>query len=139
MTPFAQSACAAWASQGFKLTAPSAPFRVRVEGHCGCRLNMPTLPTKSLFDKDLSLRSPFPRNVSSFPQVPRDHSVPSGLNEERITSARTDYSQIQRPSPVKPKTAMSVFDLQLPQADAAQSVRTITTFHVQTFQFLIPN
>jgi len=98
---------------------------------------MPTLPTKSLFDKDLSLRSPFPRHVSTFPQVPADRSISSSFSSEaRISTARTDYSQIKRPTPVKPKTAMSVFDLQLPQADAPQAARTMTTFHVQIFTHL---
>src|SRR5277367_5084509 len=97
---------------------------------------MPTLPTKSLFDKDLSLRSPFPRHVSTFPQVPSDSSLSSTLNEARISVARTDYSQIRRPTPVKPKTTMSIFDLQLPQADVPQVARTLTTIQVQNFNRL---
>jgi hypothetical protein len=100
---------------------------------------MPTLPTKSLFDKDLSLRSPFPRHVSTFPQVPSDRSISSASfnSEARISTARPDYSQIKRPTPVKPKTAMSVFDLQLPQADAPQAARIMTTFYVQIFTRLL--
>lgn len=92
---------------------------------------MPTLPTKSLFDKDFSLRSPFPRHVSKSPQIPADHSITSSLNETRSSNtARNDFSQIKRPIPVKPT---SVFDLQLPQANAPQAPRTMTTFHVLAF------
>ena len=89
---------------------------------------MPTLPTKTLFDKDFSLRSPFPRHVTAAasrnnvcPLIPPGHSNDGA----RIANARTDYSQIKRPTPVKAKPSPSVFDLQLPQPDVPHSLRTL--------------
>src|SRR5271167_3877771 len=88
---------------------------------------MPTLPTQSLFDKDFSLRSPFPRHVTAVSQTPVSPSIqPSHSRvEARIGHARTDYSQIKRPTPVKPKPSPSVFDLQLPRSDVPHSLRTL--------------
>ena len=88
---------------------------------------MPTLPTRSLFDKDLSLRSPFPRHVATVSHTPASPLIrPSHTHgEARIVYARTDYSQIKRPTPVKAKSSASVFDLQLPQSDVPHSLRTL--------------
>jgi hypothetical protein len=86
---------------------------------------MPTLPTKALFDKDLSLRSPFPLHVTV--AVPHSHLIPPNHTNDgaRIAHARTDYSQIKRPTPVKPRDSPSVFDLQLPQSDVPHPLRTL--------------
>jgi hypothetical protein len=92
---------------------------------------MPTLPTKSLFDKDLSLRSPFPRHISlgSHPSVDPD-PLRASHEEARQVDARSDYRQIKRPTPVKAKPSPSVFDLQLPQSDVPHSLRNLVHFSV---------
>lgn len=89
---------------------------------------MPTLPTKALFDKDFSLRSPFPRHVTGSvahntvsPLIRPNHTNDGA----RIAHARTDYSQIKRPTPVKARHSPSVFDLELPQSDVPHSLRTL--------------
>ena len=89
---------------------------------------MPTLPTKTLFDKDLSLRSPFPRHVTAavahntvYPLIRPNHTNDGA----RLAHARTDYSQIKRPTPVKARPSPSVFDFQLPQSDVPESLRTL--------------
>jgi hypothetical protein len=88
---------------------------------------MPTLPTKSLFDKDLSLRSPFPRHVPapSAPPTASSNYVPSNP-----PSARTDFSQIKRPTPVKPKPSATVSESPLPPSDVPLSLRNLMNFPV---------
>jgi len=88
---------------------------------------MPTLPTKALFDKDLSLRSPFPRRDSSSSHL---SGSPSAQKDARVLHARTDYSQIKRPTPVKAKPSPSVFDLQLPQSDVPHSLKNFIHYPV---------
>ena len=86
---------------------------------------MPTVPTKALFDKDI--RSPFPLHVTAVPPIAAQPPPPTRTTpeeqKERINIARTDFSQIKRPTPVKAKTSVSVFDLQLPQSDVPHSLR----------------
>ena len=95
---------------------------------------MPTLPTKALFDKDLSLRSPFPRHVTASvthntiaPLIDRNHTNDGA----RLAHARTDYSQIKRPTPVKARPSPSVFEFQLPQSDIPHSLRTLMPHSVR--------
>jgi hypothetical protein len=95
----------------------------------GTRSAMPTLPTKSLFDKDMSLRSPFPRYVppTSGPRIDS-----ASLNRPFNTpSARTDFSQIKRPTPIKPKPSPNVSDTQSPQSDVPLSLRNFMDFPVR--------
>lgn len=60
----------------------------------------------------------------------------STLNETRVHTARTDFSQIKRPVPVKLRPAMSIYDLQLPQTDIPQGPPAMARFHVQTSYIL---
>jgi hypothetical protein len=89
---------------------------------------MPTVPTKALFDKDI--RSPFPLHVTAVPPLaaqppPSSRTTPQEPNE-RINTARTDFSQIKRPTPVKAKASVSVFDVQLPHSDVPHSLRHLS-------------
>jgi hypothetical protein len=89
---------------------------------------MPTLPTKSLFDKDLSLRSPFPRHISNVAPIPGPR--PTSQEEARFVNARTDYSQIKRPTPVKAKSSPAVFESQLPREEVPHSLRNFMNHSV---------
>lgn len=88
---------------------------------------MPTLPTKSLFDKDLSLRSPFPRQI---PAQPQTTVTPSSHEQSRTNTARMDFSQIKRPTPVKAKPAQSLLESPLPQSDMPHSLRNMLHYSV---------
>jgi hypothetical protein len=88
---------------------------------------MPTLPTKSLFDKDMSLRSPFPRHI---PVNPQPTVTPSGHEQSRTNNARMDFSQIKRPTPLKAKPAPSMLESPLPQSDVPHSLRNLLHYPV---------
>ena len=80
---------------------------------------MPTLPSTALFDKDLSLRSPFPRHVSTPARTIHEQPGHPG--------ARSDFSQIKRPTPLKARPASSWSTPQLPQS-IPHSLRNLIPF-----------
>jgi hypothetical protein len=89
---------------------------------------MPTLPTHSLFDKDLSLRSPFPLHVlAPRPQRPPVigfvHPGTVAANAAPIKAPR-DFSQMTRPIPSKAKSH-SVFDLTFGPNEKPESSKSI--------------
>jgi hypothetical protein len=93
---------------------------------------MPTLPTQSLFDKDLSLRSPFPHHVlAPTPQRPPVAFAPpaaAAANATTVHAPPRDFSQIRRPTPIKAK-AHSVFDLSFgPNGKSSSSSSSTSTF-----------
>ena len=86
-----------------------------------CARSMPTLPSTALFDKDLSLRSPFPRHLST----------PTHTIHERPghPGARSDFSQIKRPTPLKARPSSSLSTPQLSQS-IPHSLRNLIQFPV---------
>ena len=88
---------------------------------------MPTLPTQSLFDKDLSLRSPLPHHVPA--PTPQRRPViafahPTALSSSIAVMAPHDFNQIRRPTPSKAKTH-SVFDLSFESDEKSMPLKSV--------------
>jgi hypothetical protein len=90
---------------------------------------MPTLPSAALFDKDLSLRSPFPRHVSGVSQPPAPAPT-QAVHERTALNARSDFSQIKRPTPVKARTSPTTSSAQQSQS-IPHSLRKL--FHLPVY------
>src|SRR5579862_402225 len=94
---------------------------------------MPTLPNSSLFDKDLSLRSPFPRHLSVIPQA-TSSTESSEANQERPQhSARLNFSQIKRPVPLKALPSPPISNAQ-PSQSIPHSLRNLLHLTVCYFK-----